>query len=118
MKPEQILKHAPRARSVIETAQLSSMLKVYGNPEHTTFRIKDIEGKGIRVFFKKKHSLTVFETGMLYCVLIINRLPYDYANFHKCEAGKNFFENIEKITKFVIERKSFEVEFEKEEQGI
>jgi len=114
MKPEQILKHATKKGSQVETAQLSSKLRVVTNPEHTIQKIIDDEGMGIRIFFRRSHRMTVFEVGMLYFVLVKNRLPYDYANFHKCIAGKEFFDNITVISRFVVEKKIVETEVERE----
>jgi hypothetical protein len=102
MKPEQILKHATKPKSVAQ--RYISDLKVISNREHTIQRIIDEDGIGIRIFLRKEHRMTVFEVNMLYSILVRNRLPYDYANFHKCQAGKEFFENISMVTKFETER--------------
>jgi len=50
--------------------------------------------KDIIVEFKEDQKLTIFQVGLLYSIFIKNRKPSDYANYHKCIAGKRFIENI------------------------
>ena len=45
--------------------------------------------------FKQPQKLTVFEAQLIYSLFVLKRRPYDYAQYHKCEAGKKFIENIE-----------------------
>jgi len=52
----------------------------------------------LRILFKDPiDSFTIFESQMLYLVFIRKQIPYDYANYHKCIAGKRFIENIKEI---------------------
>ena len=53
----------------------------------------------LRILFKYPiDSFTIFESSMLYLVFIKKQIPYDYASYHKCIAGKRFIENIKEIT--------------------
>lgn len=52
---------------------------------------------GIKIKFFKEHKLTIFESGMLYYLFCENKIPQDYAQWHKCQAGKEFIANIENI---------------------
>ena len=54
----------------------------------------------VQVWFKKPHTLTVFEAGLLYALFVENEKPKDYAGYHNCIAGKEFINNIEKIKTF------------------
>lgn len=54
---------------------------------------------GILVEFYKPQQLTIFKAGMLYSIFAENKRPYNYAQYHKCQAGKEFIENIKEITK-------------------
>lgn len=47
--------------------------------------------------YKAKH-LTIFEVELIYMIFVLNKKPYDYASYHKCQAGKEFIENIKNIT--------------------
>jgi len=49
------------------------------------------------ISFKKLQSLTIFQCDLLFYLFVRNQLIRDYANYHKCEAGKKFIENIERI---------------------
>lgn len=91
---------------------LSLLKKRQSNPLKTTgtfkirvinyaneyFKIIDGEGVGVKVKFNTlPEHLTIFEAGLLYCTCKGIK-PYDYAQYHKCEAGKRFIESIESIT--------------------
>ena len=47
------------------------------------------------VKFKNKTNLTIFQADMLFMILMENKKPRDYADYHKCIAGKEFIDNIE-----------------------
>lgn len=53
--------------------------------------------QNVTVYFKKPEQLTIFTADLLYFLFILKRKPMDYANYHKCIAGKEFIENIEKV---------------------
>jgi hypothetical protein len=53
-------------------------------------------------WFKKPVRLTIFEAEMLFAVFGLGRRPLDYANYHKCPAGKEFVESIDDIGKNVM----------------
>jgi len=54
--------------------------------------------KGVEVlFFKEQKPLSIFQAYLLYMVYVLNKIPSDYANYHKCIAGKEFIENIKQI---------------------
>jgi len=81
-------------------------VKVAGNSDRTIqtlFReeicktCKNKNKQSIMVFFKESQRLTIFQAEMLFAVFALNRIPIDYANYHKCEAGKKFIQNIDKI---------------------
>jgi len=52
---------------------------------------------GVRVIFNRPRHLTIFEAGLLYALFVQNKKPKDYAGYHRCEAGKEFIENIKEI---------------------
>lgn len=82
-------------------------LKVKTTPDHTHQLIysekicKDCgesrETKKLGVIFHKSQSLTIFQASMLHMVFRENIRPYDYANYHKCQAGQEFIANIKEI---------------------
>jgi len=81
-------------------------VNVKTNSEHTRVTIyKDeacdkcnsVSSKNVIVEFFNPHQLTIFEAEMLYSVYCLNRKPYDYDNFHKSIAGKEFIENIKVV---------------------
>lgn len=53
--------------------------------------------KAVFVEFKKPTQLTIFQADLLYMLFAENSKPSDYAKYHKCEAGKKFIENINKV---------------------
>ena len=55
--------------------------------------VKDVEGVIVH-FDKPQTSLTIFEAGLLFALFVEKKLPFDYAQYHKCVAGKEFVENI------------------------
>ncbi len=48
-------------------------------------------------FYEPIENLTVFQAGLLFSVFAENRKPLDYANYHKCIAGKEFIKNIKSV---------------------
>jgi len=70
-------------------------MKIYRN--HTCSHCNHTTIERLFIKFKEPHRLTIFEAGMLFSVFVLNRKPTDYAQYHKCIAGKNFIENIEKL---------------------
>lgn len=58
------------------------------------------EQQCVYVTFKEIHTMTIFETALLWLLFYRNELPHDYAGFHNCIAGKRFIENIEEIRKY------------------
>jgi hypothetical protein len=53
---------------------------------------------GIRVIVDETQKpFTIFEASLLFMMYIHNKIPYDYANFHKCIAGKEFIKNIKQV---------------------
>lgn len=57
------------------------------------------EGKKIITikFNYKQEHLTVFQSNLFYFLYILNEIPADYAQYHKCIAGKKFIENIKEV---------------------
>lgn len=89
-------------------------LKITVNPERTIFTIskkqkekickhcgtdltKNEYNELIVEFKEHQEPLTVFETYMLWMMFKMKLIPYDYANYHKCIAGKRFIENIKEL---------------------
>lgn len=52
------------------------------------------ENNELKVLFYNPESLSIFQAGLLYSLFILNKVPYDYAGYHNCIAGKEFIENI------------------------
>lgn len=78
-------------------------LKVITNKEHTNLKIVNRNKVGVRVLFHEPQKLTIFEAELLYDLYFLNRRPPDYANYHKCKAGKKFIANIKSISKIEID---------------
>jgi len=57
------------------------------------------ESESVSIQFKACISggITVFEANMLYAIYVEKKLPYDYASYHECIAGKRFIENIARV---------------------
>lgn len=53
--------------------------------------------KGVFVKFGKSEHLTVFEAEMLFSIYILGKQPLDYGQYHKCQAGQDFINNIRRI---------------------
>lgn len=53
--------------------------------------------KSIHVLFNEPQNLTIFQADLLFMVYSMGKSPRDYANYHKCIAGKRFIENIKEI---------------------
>lgn len=54
--------------------------------------------RSIKVLFNNSNeNLTIFQVEILFDIFVYNRIPLDYANYHKCEAGRKFIENIKEI---------------------
>jgi len=63
----------------------------------TCSKCKQSIRKSITVdFFTTNEHLTVFQAQLLYCVFVLNKKPFDYANYHKGR-GKEFIENIKNV---------------------
>ena len=80
-------------------------LKLISNKERTWQQIKSefscktcnhTKKLTLTIEFVEPQDLTIFHVGMLWGVLVLNKKPLDYATYHKCIAGKRFFENIKK----------------------
>lgn len=71
------------------------VIKIY--KEEKCKYCKVVDYRAVEISFHKEHTLTIFEAGLLYALYILNKKPKDYANFHKCIAGKRFIENIKSI---------------------
>lgn len=55
--------------------------------------------KILYVTFKQpQEHLTIFEAGLLWSLFVDKRRMIDYANYHKCIAGKRFIKNIKKVS--------------------
>jgi len=54
--------------------------------------------KAVKIeFYKAIEHLTIFEAELLYLLFCEGAKPRDYANYHKCEAGREFILNIKNI---------------------
>lgn len=68
--------------------------------------VLDEKGNGaVAEFSKCKTALTIFECELIYCAFL-KRRQRDYANFHKCGAGQQFFADLDKL--YVIKPKVVE----------
>ena len=93
----------------VKTARSSAMrtgslnLKAYSNKVFWILKAdklkyyKDKKDYKLYIWFKEPIVLTIFEAELLFFLYVLNRVPYDYANYHKCEAGQRFIKNIKKI---------------------
>lgn len=60
-------------------------------------KCKREQTKGVYIEFYKSVELTIFQANLLYALYCLNKIPYDYAQYHKCIAGKEFIQNIKQI---------------------
>jgi hypothetical protein len=61
------------------------------------YLIMDDLGSGVKVQFDaNQKGLTIFEASLLY-LLSKGKIPMDYAAYHKCPAGIEFFDSIERF---------------------
>jgi len=71
-------------------------IRIY-NDEERCHRCNTLKSRKITVIFFKPIHLTIFEAGLLFYLFAYNKIPKDYAQYHKCVAGKKFIENINLI---------------------
>ena len=66
----------------------SEKCKHCGNTEtkRVSFRLED-----------DNHKMTEFETQTIFKILILHKIPYDYAGWHNSEHGKKFIEGLKII---------------------
>jgi hypothetical protein len=53
--------------------------------------------RGIQVTFDTPVKLSIFQCELLFALYVLNKRPVNYANYHKCIAGKRFIESIREI---------------------
>lgn len=108
MNYEEFVKNIKEAKKIQrETGGITTELQVTRSPDglkrtiSKSFTCKHCghsEWQFVKVTFKTvPERITIFEAGMLFSVFHDNKLPKDYADFHKCQHGRQFIDNIEKI---------------------
>lgn len=89
-----------------QTGTMATELNLYGgknNPvktitrEYTCPTCKHCNKEKVYVQLKRPQPLTIFQVAMLFMVYYQNKLPADYAYYHRCEAGRKFIDNILEI---------------------
>lgn len=104
MKIEEFKERLREAKLGKDTANVG--MKVKTNSERTEQTIymvdkcptcKREDVMEVRVSFSKPQQLTIFQAGMLFSLYCLNKKPRDYAQYHKCIAGKEFIESIKEI---------------------
>lgn len=95
MKPETLLS-LHKKKDTKDTAQIETKLRA-STHDLKRWIIRDEIGEGVIVRFKQPKHITQFESALLYSFFTGKR-PKDYANYHKCIAGKKFFDTIDSIT--------------------
>ena len=109
MEIEQFVQYIKRSKTGYVDSG-SQDLKVRSNSWGTELIIYTIEKchkcnrddpKEIMVSFFKSQSLTVFEAGMLFYLFSHNKKVTDYGEYHKCQAGIEFINNIKQIEKII-----------------
>jgi hypothetical protein len=76
-------------------------LFVYVNKEHTRMTITEDKMNKIDLTLATSHMLTIFECATLVSIFCENKIPVDYASWHKTKSGQEFINNIEKIGRFM-----------------
>ena len=71
------------------------LVKILYSEEKCTCCKRQLHEKQLIVKFKTEKRLTIFEADMLWMVLAEGKKPKDYADYHKCIAGREFIENID-----------------------
>ena len=91
-------------KSPKHTAQILNRLEISGtgdkkylNKITTCKTCGHIKNKTIAIRFNAPKSLTIFEAGLLWALFAENKLPADYAQYHKCKSGKEFIESIKNV---------------------
>lgn len=91
--------------SLIQTGYTDIKVRLTSNPLERIIFSSDVcncckrttnETK-LLVSFKKLQRLTIFQAEMLFMVVVQEKKPRDYADYHKCIAGKEFIENINNL---------------------
>jgi hypothetical protein len=96
MKSESLLV-LHKKKDTKSTADVETKLRASSSSSLKTWRIRDKIGEGVIVIFKNPKHITQFEAVLLYSFFTGKR-PRDYADYHKCIAGKKFFDTIDSIT--------------------
>ena len=50
--------------------------------------------KAVRIKFDRYTKLSIFQADLIFMLFAENKIPKDYADYHKCKAGKEFIESI------------------------
>ena len=106
MKIEKFIERLKKAKKTAQsTASITNDLKVRKNGN--SFQIyksvvcSKCRAGGLKqqifIQFQNQKALTIFQAGLLWSLFVENKKPYDYADYHKCIAGKEFIENIVKV---------------------
>ena len=120
---EKIIKSCKKTNT--HTGTTATKLKVMVNPERTHYRMVATQNCGSKlrknltltssVVVELKEPiahLTVFQVATLYMVMAEQKLPVDYANYHKTIAGKRFINNIRALAFHVKLNNPDEVKYE------
>jgi len=100
---EFVLKVKDAKRSEHDTAYFNQNCVFSSNSEHTrqliTKTVMCYHGVIrktilIELVFIRGVYLTVFQAGLLYALFVLNRLPLDYAQYHKCVSGQKFINSL------------------------
>jgi len=107
MKIKEFVDRVRKARrSAGYSGTIATNLSVSSSQDLKEMRIKRVkkcrlckheETEMVTVRFYQPHRLTIFETALLFSLFAENRIPVDYAGFHKCIAGKRFIENLREV---------------------
>jgi hypothetical protein len=113
MEIEEFLKHLKEAKkSGTYTSQMLLKVKRLSKRELIIYQEEDKickycgtdlskNKKELKVSFNQEQEpLSIFQAVMLFMIFsYLKKVPYDYASYHECIAGKKFIENIKEISK-------------------
>ena len=96
MEIEQFVRYIKNARLKQNNNHTELRLQSNMDNTHKTILHKN-NTKTVSVEFYNTMSLSIFETELLYYLFANSQKIHDYSNYHECEAGKRFIENIKEI---------------------
>ena len=98
MEIRNVARHVREARPYSKYTGFIRNLRTGVTKDRKIRMIRNEQGAGVKIVFAKPmEHLSVFQNDMLYSIFFLKRKPVDYARYHKCPAGREFFQNIKEL---------------------